>query len=105
MEPGGMSQAAFRAATVELLEDYAASVTTPIKLQVYSGRPRTIAPPTAFIDTLDERTDNTGPRQHQRTISVAVMLVHGTGSGSFDSKEYVDQKDAFVDGFLSIRPP
>ena len=92
-----MSQAAFRAATVELLTDFAASVTEAIKLQVYPGRPRSLNPPSAFIDTVNERIEYSGPQQHQRTVSVEVTLVHG----SFDSGESTAQKDAFVDGFLN----
>lgn len=103
-----MSQAAFRAAAVDLLTDFAAQlVGTPpdevkrAKLQVYPGRPRTVAPPTAFVDAIGERIEYTGPQMHQRTITADVLLIHG----SFDSAEAASQKDAFVDDFLAYVVP
>lgn len=88
-------QAAMRAAVVDLLTDYA--TTARIKLQVYPGRPKALYPPTAFPDRITETFEYPGNVSwRQRTARVEVVVVHGV----FDSKEAVDQKDAFVDGFL-----
>ena len=83
-----------REAAVTLLADYAED--RAIKLQVYPGRPRSIMPPTAFVDRFTERVVYIGPTQMQRTPVCEVIVLHGL----FDSKDAVDQADAFVDGFL-----
>ena len=83
-----------RAAAVTLLEAYKADA--DIKLSVYPGRPRSILPPHAFVDRITERTSYPAGTPPQRTVSVEVVVVHGL----FDSKEAVDQADAFGDGFL-----
>lgn len=88
------TQAAMRAAAVELLTDYAASAS--VKLQVYAGRPRSLYPPTAFVDKLREVLAYVGPTLRQRTPTADVIVVHGL----FDAKDAAEQKDAFVDGFL-----
>lgn len=87
-------QASMRAASVELLTDYAAD--EGIKLQVYPGRPRSVAPPTAYIDRLTETLEWSGTGWPQRTVRAEVVVLHGV----FDSKDAADQKDAFVDGFV-----
>jgi hypothetical protein len=87
-------QADVRYASVAMLSDYAAYA--GVKLQVYPGRPRSIAPPTAFVDLIHESIVYSGPTLRQRSPVVEMIVVHGI----FDSKEAVDQKDAFVDGFL-----
>lgn len=84
-----------RAAVVQLLTDYATSA--GIRLQVYRGRPSSIYAPAAFVDDgLTERFDYLGPSLVQRRAQVVVTVLHGL----FDSGEAVDQRDAFVDGFL-----
>jgi hypothetical protein len=83
-----------RYASVALLTDY--GVSAGIKLQVYPGRPRSINPPTAFVDLIHEHIEYSGPTLRQRAPVVEMIVVHGI----FDSKEAADQKDAFVDGFL-----
>ena len=85
-------QADVRAAAVTMLTNYAANA--GVRLQVYPARPRSIAPPTAFVNGIRETIDYTGLRQRHPTADVVV--IHGI----FDSKEAADQKDAFVDGFL-----
>lgn len=87
-------QATVRAAAVTLLTNYAADAA--VKLQVYPGRPRTIAPPTAFVDGIRETVEYVGITLRQRRPVADVIVVHGI----FDSMEAADQKDAFVDGFL-----
>jgi hypothetical protein len=88
-------QADMRAAAVSLLTDYASDAS--IKLQVYRARPRSLMPPTAFVDSLPERFDFLGPTLIQRHPRCYVVVLHGL----FDSGEAVDQRDAFVDGFVA----
>jgi hypothetical protein len=83
-----------RAAAVTLLNNYATA--DSVKLQVYPGRPRTLHPPSAFVDGIRETVEHTA-QLHQRTATVDVVLIHGT----YDSKDTTEQADAFVDGFLS----
>jgi hypothetical protein len=87
-------QADLRAASVTLLSEYAADAGT--KLQVYPARPRSIFPPTGFVDVIRESIEHIGPTLRQRKPVAEVIVIHGI----FDSKEAADQKDAFVDGFL-----
>lgn len=88
-------RSAVRAAAVELLEDYAAQEN--LALQVYRARPRSINPPTAFIDRIvDPPIEYFGPQNLQRSTSVEIVVLHGL----FDGGPAVDQADAFVDGFL-----
>ena len=87
-------QANLRAAAVTLLTDYASNAN--VKLQVYPARPRSINPPTAFVDIIRESIEYLGPTLRQRRPIADVVVIHGI----FDSKEAADQKDAFVDGFL-----
>lgn len=85
-------QTAMRAAAVTELTAYAADAS--VALQVYPGRPRSINPPTAFVDRLTESINYTG--LNQRVPQAEVLVLHGL----FDSKEAVTQRDAFVDGFV-----
>jgi hypothetical protein len=85
-------QTAVRAAAVSLLTDYAA--TASVRMQIYPARPRSVMPPTGFVDALREAIAHTG--LNQRTVTAEVIVVHGI----FDSQDAADQKDAFVDGFL-----
>lgn len=96
-------QAQMRAAAVTLLTGYAADlVGTPpdqvarVKLQVYPARPRSIFPPTAFVDALRETLPPDGSMLVRRLPIAEVIVIHGL----FDSKEAADQKDDFVDGFI-----
>ena len=87
-------QTAMRAAAVELLEDFKADV--GINLQIYPGRPRSIHPPTAFIDSIDETLRSVLVNLRERHPQVQVLVLHG----AFDAADTVAQRDAFVDGFL-----
>lgn len=87
-------QADLRAACVTLLSGYAS--TNGLKLQVYPGRPRSIFPPTAFVDSITETTNSIGPTSFQRHPVARIVVLHG----EFDSKDTVDRRDAFVDGFI-----
>lgn len=87
-------RADLRAAAVTLFTDYKADA--GVLLQVYPGRPRTINPPTAFVDNIREARVFTGPTLVQRTPTLECIVLHGL----FDSKDAVEQGDAFVDGFL-----
>jgi hypothetical protein len=87
-------RADIRTAAATMLSAYAASAS--VKLQVYPGRPRSIAPPTAFVDRISETVEYVGPVLVQRTPRVEVVVLHGL----FDTADTADQGDAFVDGFL-----
>src|SRR5262245_1502479 len=66
-------------------------------LQVYRARPRSINPPTAFVDQMTETIEY--PHSsifRQRTSTAEIVVVFGL----FDSGDAVDQRDAFVDAFL-----
>ena len=82
-----------RAGAVTMLNAYAASES--IKLQVYRARPRSINPPTAFVDAINETLTAFTITARQRRPTLEVIVVHGL----FDSGEAADQRDAFVDGF------
>jgi hypothetical protein len=68
-----------------------------VTMQVYPARPMTLYPPTAFVDTMaDALNEFPGASNlYQHTPSVELTLVWGT----FDSKEAVIQRDAFVDAY------
>ena len=87
-------QTAMRAAAVTMLGAYAADAS--IQLQVYPGRPRSLYPPTAFVDRITETIVMTGPTMRQRFPRAIVVVVHGL----FDTAEATAQRDAFIDGFL-----
>lgn len=90
-------QADYRDAAVALLEACATAASIP--LQVYRGRPRTLYPPTAFIDGMsDELEPHPGASLlFRHTPLVEIVAVWGL----LDSGEAVDQRDAFVDAFHS----
>lgn len=90
-----MTQAAYRAATVELLEEYRADA--GIYLQVHPGRPSKIATPSAFVDRIEEGFTYPGVTMVQRTPRVEVVVLHGF----FDSRDTVAKRDVFCDGFLA----
>jgi hypothetical protein len=85
-----------RAAAVSFLTDYKASQ-SGLKLQIYPARPRSLMPPTAFVDSMRDTITLTGIELHQRRPTVDVIVVHGL----FDSLEAVTQRDAFVDGLIA----
>ena len=87
-------QATTRAACVKLLTDFAVDV--GVKLQVYPARPRSLFPPSAFVDKISETLEWSGTGWPQRTVRAEVMVVHGV----FDTLEAATQRDAFVDGFV-----
>jgi hypothetical protein len=86
-------QSEMRQAAVQLLEDFSDSI--DLGLQIYSGRPRTISLPCAFVDRLRETLVFNG-LQRQRTVQVDVVVLHGL----FDSAAAAAQKDTFVDTFV-----
>lgn len=86
-------QTAMRRASVEFLNLIAAD--GGIRLQVYPGRPRSINPPTGFVDLIRESIEYDG--LNRRTPQVDIVLIWGL----FDSLEAVTQKDAFVDAFIN----
>lgn len=88
-------QAPFRAAVVTLLEAYATAAS--LKLAVYRARPASIHLPHAFIDRMSGTFSDVGIVLQQTTPQAEVVVVHGL----FDSGDAVDQRDAFVDGFVA----
>lgn len=86
-------QADVRAAAITTLGAHASA--SSVKLQTYAGRPRSVAPPTAFIDVMRETIVYTG-HMMARTVQADIVLIHGT----FDSADSAAQKDAFVDGYI-----
>jgi hypothetical protein len=92
-----------RAAAMDLVDGYVASLAEPPKVQSFRARPRSIHPPTIFVDVVRETRTYYGPANAQRTAQVDVVIVHGPrepGGGSFDSGDAVDQADRFADGFV-----
>lgn len=87
-------RAACRAAALRLLSEYGQEA--DLKLSIYAGRPASIAPPHAFIDTLQEADDYDA--QQTRTISLGIVVIHGL----FDSAVAVGQADDFADGFIEF---
>ena len=87
-------QAQYRAAAVSLLNDTATAAS--VTMQVYKARPRTLYPPTGFVDgQRDEFGAYFGTTVQQRKPIVRVIVVWGL----YDSAEAADQRDAFVDAF------
>jgi len=88
-------QSEYRAAAVGLLEDYGNAAS--LKLQIFRARPASIYPPCAFVDRMSEDIVPVGVAEYQRTPSAELIVLHGL----FDSGDAVDQRDAFVDGFVA----
>jgi hypothetical protein len=86
-------QADVRGAAITTLDAHASA--SSVKLQTYPGRPRSLKPPTAFVDAMRETIVYTG-HMMARTVQADVVLIHGT----FDSADSAAQKDAFVDGYI-----
>jgi hypothetical protein len=89
------TEADYRAAALGMVEDCAANAS--IDMQTYAGRPKSVYPPTGFIDSM---SDSLSPYpgsstlyQHNRTIEVLMVW------GLFDSATAVSQRDAWVDAF------
>lgn len=85
-------RAAVRQAAVDLLSAYAQAA--DIKLQIYPGRPRSIAAPTAFVDTITQTVNYDA--QRELVVRAIVVILHG----EFDSKDTAAQADTFVDDFI-----
>lgn len=83
-----------RAAAVTLLEGYETANAGSLR-QVYGARPKSIAPPSAFVDSIDEEIAYT-PAGQQRTPEVVIRLVRG----QFATEDVADANDALVDGFI-----
>jgi len=85
-------QTSLRAAAIELLEDFAADA--GINLQTYPGRPKSIYPPCAFVNTVNDSLQYSGLRV--RVTTAEIIVIHGL----FDTGDTTAQKDAFMDAFL-----
>jgi hypothetical protein len=88
-------QADYRAAAVTMLAECAADAS--VQMQTYPARPMTLYPPTGFVaemgDGLDPFPGTSTLYQHTPTIELTLVW------GTFDSKEAVAQRDAFVDAY------
>ncbi len=87
-------QTAARAGAQKLLDDYAASA--GLALSTYRARPAQLHPPQAWIESIGEVLVPFTREERQRTARVTVRIVWGL----YDSGAAVDQRDAFIDGFL-----
>ena len=88
-------QTDYRAAAISLVTDCAANAS--VSMQIYPGRPASIYPPTAFVDAMGNTYEPTPGASNLYTHTPTIELVFLWGL--FDSKEAVDQRDAFVDAF------
>lgn len=85
-------RARVRAAAVNLLQVYANDA--DVKLQIYPGRPRSVRPPTAFVDSVIEAIGYDA--QRELVVQAVILVLHG----EFDSKDTVEQADKFTDDFI-----
>lgn len=82
-----------RAAAVAFLTDYADEV--GVKMQVYPARPKSINPPTGFVDAISEDLDHT-TLLTARVPRAEIIVLFGT----YDYADTAAQKDGFVDGLI-----
>lgn len=83
-----------RAAAVTLLNGYKSAHTGSLR-QVYGARPKSIAVPSAFVDSIDEDIDWTNVGA-DREPDVNIRLVRG----QFATEDVADANDELVDGFI-----
>jgi hypothetical protein len=86
-------QADMRAAAVTMMTECAADASVP--LQVYPGRPRSINPPTGYVESMGDALTDFTSELYQHTPLVELVFVWGP----FDSMEAANQRDAWVDAF------
>ena len=84
-----------RAAALFLLDGFKAANAGSLK-QTHSARPVSIFPPSAFVDSINEREIAYTPAGMQRTPDVVIRIVRGT----FDRADSADANDAVVDDFI-----
>ena len=85
-------QTQMRQGTVDLLQAFKQDA--DLSAQIYGGRPRSVKPPTWFVDRIRETLAFDGLRQ--RTVQVEVVFLWGL----FDSLEAANQRDATIDAFI-----
>ncbi len=71
-----------------------------LNLQIYPGRPRTIFPPSIWQDVRRDTISFRGVRDVNfmaHSLTSELVAVHGL----FDTKEALEQRDAFIDAFAS----
>lgn len=78
-----------------LLTAYVASA--GITMQLYRAKPRQAKPPTGYIEGIEESLTEYTLTTRQRTTRARVRLLW---RDDVDAGAAVDQRDAFVDGFL-----
>jgi hypothetical protein len=89
-------RAAMRAAAVSLLEGYRTANAGSLR-QVYGARPKSIAAPSAFVDSINEGQIDYSGHMIQRTPDVIIRLVRGT----FATEDVAGANDDLVDGFIT----
>lgn len=87
-------QSSARSGTVALLTAYCAAA--GLRAQIYRARPKQTKPPTFYIESITEVLTPFTAEERQRTARVTVRALWGRT----DDGDAVDQRDAFVDGFL-----
>lgn len=94
--PSSVASSTLTSSIVSALEAYKSAA--GVSLNIYRGRPKTISPPHAWIDTRhDDISSIMAGSAMDHTATVEVVVVHG----EFDTAEAVNQRDAWVDGFNS----
>lgn len=89
-----MNRVDLRAACVDFLADYKASVSN--RMQIYPARPASLHPPTGFVDVLRDSIRDVG-FGWQRTPQADLVIIHAT----FDTADAANQADVSTDGLLA----
>jgi hypothetical protein len=85
-------RAAVRAAALDLLDGYKASLANGALAQTFQARPASITPPSAFVDAIDEPEITWTNAGMTRTPLVRIRLVRG----SFSSGDVAEANDDLV---------
>lgn len=85
-----------------MLTDFAAA--SNLKLQIFPTWPRSINPPTAFVDEITEGLTAMSERSFQRLVRVSVLVLFGVfwaQDQRYNAGDAIAQRDAFVDAFYA----
>jgi hypothetical protein len=91
-----------RAGAVTLLEQFRDD--TNARLQIFPTWPRSINPPTAFVDEINESLVAFTKSAFQRTVSVEVIVLFGIYAAQdqrFNAGDAIAQRDEFVDSWVA----
>lgn len=89
-------RAAVRAAALNLLDGYKATLPASKLAQTFQARPASITPPSAFVDAINEPDITWTNAGMTRTPQVLIRFVRG----SFSSGDVAEANDDLVDGFI-----